>query len=78
MLFLADAHGGGLHGFLHQGFLHRLGKLIQIVHTVDAVHVLDERDQVAVHLHQHVGIAQGHQLSQKAESAGTLRLLDLE
>ena len=78
MLFLTNAHDGGLHGLLHQGFLHGLSKLVQIVHPVDAVHVLDERHQVAVHLHQHVGIAQRHQLTQQREGAGALRLLNLE
>ena len=61
-----------------QGFLQRFGKLVQFLRAVHAFHILDQRYQMTVHFHQHVGVAQRDQLAQNAVGAGFVGLIQLE
>lgn len=77
-LAFADADLGRLHGLFQQRFLHGLGKLVQFVRPVHAVHIPDQRHVMAAHFHQGIVVGQGHQFAQDAVSAGLVGVLHLE
>ena len=77
-LYFADADGHLADSLLHQRFFHGLRELVQLVDAVDAVHILDQHGDVAVHLHQRVGFRQGDQLAKRRVSAEFVGVLHLE